>query len=184
MEIPLQITFKNMDSDDALEQEIRKRAGKLDKFFHHIMSCRVVVDVPHRHKVRGNQYDIRIDITVPGSEIVVTRSNSDPENTHKDPYLSVRDAFSSAARQLEDYARKLRGDVKAHQSPPEGVITELNTDEGYGRITSSDGRSVYFHRNSVVDTDFDQLAEGMNVRFSEEEGDKGPQASTLKLINK
>lgn len=182
MEIPLQITFKNMETDNALEKEIRERAKKLDKFFDHIMSCRVVVDIPHKHKVRGNQYDIRIDITVPGNEIVVTRSTLDPDKTHKDPYISIKDAFNTAVRQLEDYARRLRGDVKTPETPPLGVISELNIEEGFGRISSTDGKSLYFHKNSVLDTKFEELQVGMGVRFAEEQGDKGPQASTVKVI--
>lgn len=185
MEIPLQITFKNMETDNALEKEIRERAKKLDKYFDHIMSCRVVVDIPHKHKVRGNQYDIRIDITVPpGNEIVVNRSTHDPGKTNKDPYISIKDAFNAAARQLEDYARRLRGDVKTHETPPLGVISELNIEEGFGRISSTDGKSIYFHKNSVLDTKFEELEVGMGVHFAEEQGNKGPQASTVKVIER
>lgn len=183
MQIPLQITFKNMDTDESLQREIRKRAKKLDRFFDHIMSCRVVVDIPHRHKEKGNQYDIRIDITVPGNEIVVTRSTTEKSNEHKDPHISIKDAFAAAARQVEDYSRKLRGDVKTHQPEPEGVISEINIDEGFGRISSPDGRQLYFHKNSVIDVDFEELKVGMDVRFAEEQGDKGPQASTVKVIS-
>ena len=183
MEIPLQITFKNMDSSEVIENEIRQRAKKLERFFDHIMSCRVVVDVPHKHKVKGNRYDIRIDITVPpGNEIVVTKSSPDPDKTHKDPYMAIRDAFSSAARQLEDYARKLRGDVKTETIQPVGVISEINRNEGFGRISTSDGKLIYFHKNSVLDEDFNNLSTGMRVRFAEEKGEKGTQASTVKLI--
>lgn len=182
MQIPLQITFKNMETNEVIESEIRKRAKKLDKFFDHIMSCRVVVDLPHKRKVRGNQYDIRIDITVPGSEIAVTKSSPDPDATHKDPHMAIKDAFSAAARQLEDFSRRIRGDVKTHEAQPEGMITELNVEEGFGRLSTPDGRSIYFHKNSVLDKDFSELETGMAVRFSEEPGDKGPQASTVKVI--
>lgn len=182
MEIPLQITFKNTDSSGVIENEIRQRARKLERFFDHIMSCRVVVEVPHKHKVKGNQYNIKIDITVPGSEIVVTKSSPDPDKTHKDPNIAIKDAFSSAARQLEDYARKLRGDVKTQVKQPEGVISEINRDEGFGRISTSEGKLIYFHKNSVLDEDFKNLSTGMRVRYAEEEGEKGTQASTVKLL--
>jgi len=183
MEIPLQITFKNAESSDVIEKEIRERAKKLERFFDHIMSCRVVVDIPHKHKFRGNQYNIRIDITVPpGNEIAVTKSSPDPDKTHKDPHLAIKDAFSSAARQLEDYSRKLRGDVKKQAMLPEGFISEINRKEGFGRISTIDGKLVYFHKNSVVDEDFKNLSTGMKVRFAEEKGEKGAQASTVRLI--
>jgi cold shock CspA family protein len=87
-------------------------------------------------------------------------------------------------RQLEDYARTLRGDVKTHELPDHGHIVELVPAEDYGRIETPDGRSVYFHRNSVLDGDFDDLEEGAEVRFAEESGAEGPQASTVHVIGK
>ncbi len=182
MEIPLLITFKNTEHSEYIEKEIQKRAEKLEKFFDHIISCRVVVDVPHKHRTKGNQYDIRIDISVPNNEIVVTKSTPAPKDEHKNVHLAIKDAFNAAIRQLEDYARKVRGEVKRHESPPQGIITEINKEEGYGRISTHDGRSVYFHKNSVVGESFEKLEEGMAVRFFEEQGDKGPQASSVRVI--
>ena len=88
---------------------IRDKAGKLEEFFNHIMSCRVVVEVPHKHLHQGNQFNVRIDIGVPGSEIVVNHDHAE------DVYVALRDAFDAAKRQLEDYVRKIRGDIKTHQ---------------------------------------------------------------------
>lgn len=109
MKIPLQITIRGIDHSDALETHIRDKAAKLDEFFDRIMSCRVVVDVPHKHHQQGKQFTVRIDIGVPGSEIVVNRDHGE------DVYVALRDAFDAAKRQLEDYARRIRGDVKTHQ---------------------------------------------------------------------
>lgn len=110
MQIPLQITIRNTDHSDALETHIREKAHKLDEFFNHIMSCRVVVEEPHKHQHQGKQFNVRIDIGVAGSEIVVNRDHAD------DVYVALRDAFDAANRQLEEYARKLRGEVKQHES--------------------------------------------------------------------
>ena len=85
---------------------------------------------------------------------------------------------------MQDYARKQRGDVKSHEVLPHGTISELVPYEDFGRIQTMDGREIYFHRNSIVDGDFDALETGDKVRFVEEEGDKGPQASTVHLIGK
>jgi ribosomal subunit interface protein len=112
MKIPLQITIRGIEHSDALETHIRDKADKLDEFFDHIMSCRVVVEVPHKHHQQGKQFTVRIDIGVPGSEIVVNRDHAE------DVYVALRDAFDAAKRQLEDYARKIRGDVKTHQPKP------------------------------------------------------------------
>jgi len=109
MQIPLQITIHDVEHSEALETHIRDKAKKLDEFFSHIMSCRVVVGVPHKHHTQGKQFNVRIDIGVPGSEIVVNRDHDE------DVYVALRDAFDAAKRQLEDYARKHRGDVKTHE---------------------------------------------------------------------
>ncbi len=115
MKIPLQITIRGIEHSDALETHIRDKADKLDEFFDRIMSCRVVVEVPHKHHHQGKQFTVRIDIGVPGSEIVVNRDHAE------DVYVALRDAFDAAKRQLEDYARKIRGDVKTHQPKPRPV---------------------------------------------------------------
>lgn len=110
MQIPLQITIRGFEHSEALETRIRDKAEKLDELFKHIISCRVVIEVPHKHKHQGKQFTVRIDIGVPGSEIVVNRDHAE------DAYVALRDAFDAAKRQLDDYARKIRGDVKMHQS--------------------------------------------------------------------
>ncbi|MDO8264727.1 MAG: ribosome-associated translation inhibitor RaiA [Gallionella sp.] len=109
MQIPLQITIRDVEHSEALETHIRDKAKKLDEFFDHIMSCRVVVEMPHKHHHQGKQFNVRIDIGVAGGEIVVNRDHAE------DVYVALRDAFDAAKRQLEDYARKLRGDVKKHE---------------------------------------------------------------------
>ena len=115
MQTPLQITIRDIEHSDALETHIRDKAAKLEEFFERITSCRVIVEMPHRHQHQGKQFKVRIDIGVPGSEIVVNRDHAE------DVYVALRDGFDSAKRQLEEYARKLRGDVKTHQrkSPPD-----------------------------------------------------------------
>ena len=110
MQIPLQITIRDVEHSEALETHIREKAKKLDEFFNHIMSCRVVVEVPHKHHQQGKQFNVRIDIGVAGGEIAINRDHSE------DVYVALRDAFDAAKRQLADYARKVRGDVKTHES--------------------------------------------------------------------
>lgn len=112
MQIPLQISFRNMDASDAVEADIRDKVGRLDRFHERITSCRVIVDAPHRHHHKGKLFDVRIDITVPGEEIVVQRSG--PENhAHEDVYVAVRDAFNAPTRRLQDHVRRTTGRVKA-----------------------------------------------------------------------
>lgn len=181
MKLPLQVTFRNIDTSDALEANIREHAARLDKFYDHIMHCDVVVEEAHRRRHKGNLFHVRIDITVPDKEIVVGRE-PDKHTAHEDPYVAVRDAFNAATRQLEDYVRRRSGHVKRHEQQPEGFVMELEPLLDCGRIGTDDGRSVYFHRNSLTDGDFDRLQVGTKVRFVEAEGDEGPQASMVKIV--
>lgn len=183
MQLPLQIAFRHVESSEAVEAYIRERAEKLDKFYDHIMACRVVVEVPHKHHHKGNLYRARIDLTVPDGELVFSKEPGD-EHAHEDIYVAIRDAFDGARRQLEDYVRRRRGLVKTHEVPAHGRIAELHVQDGFGRIQSAEGRDIYFHRNSVVNASFDSLTVGTEVRFTEAEGDSGPQASTVQVTGK
>jgi ribosomal subunit interface protein len=123
MQIPLQITVRDMEHSAELDAHIRTKAQKLDEFFDHITSCRVVVEMPHKHHHQGKQFNVRIDIGVPGNEIVVNHDH------HEDVYVALRDAFDAAKRQLEDYARKLRGDAKIHEPRPRSERSSINDEE-------------------------------------------------------
>jgi cold shock CspA family protein len=183
MQLPLQIAFRNMDHSAAIEAIVREKAAKLDSFSDHIMGCRVVVELAGKHHEHGNLYEVRIDLTVPGEEIVVTREPSE-HTAYKDIQVALRDAFDSARRRLEDYVRRRRGDVKAHEAIPQGRVSKLFPQESYGFIETADGKEIYFHRNSVLHEAFDRLQIGTEVSFVEELGKKGPQASTVKLVGR
>lgn len=183
MQLPLQITFRNMDSSDAIETNIREKAEKIERFAEHITSCRVIVEAPHKHQHKGQLYNVKIDITLPGEEIVASR-HPDKHHAHEDVYVAIRDAFAAAQRQLEDYVRKQRDQVKTHEAPPHGFISKLFPQEDYGTLETSDGGEVYFHRNSVLNTAFDKLKIGDRVHFTEEMGEKGPQASSVHVEGK
>jgi len=180
MQIPLEITFRDMPHLAAVEAEIREKAAGLEHLFGKLTSCRVVVEAPHRSHEKGQIYTVRIDITLPGREIVVNREVSRDER-HDDIHVAVRDAFKRAQRQLRDHVRSHRGEVKHHEVPPHGRISSLFGD--YGFIATPDGREVYFHRNAVCDG-FDGLEVGTEVRFAEEPGEKGPQATTVHIAGR
>lgn len=107
MQLPLQITFRDMPASDPIEERIRERASKLERFHDRITGCKVVVSAPHRHQHKGNLYSVTIDLTVPGGEVVVNNDSSDKQS-HEDVYVAIRDAFDAAERQLESFARKRR----------------------------------------------------------------------------
>jgi ribosomal subunit interface protein len=110
MKIPLQVTFRDMPPSDAVETRIREKAEKLARFYDRIIHCRVVVEMPQRHKHQGKLHSVRIDLNVPGAELVANHTQSE------DVYVALRDAFAAITRQLEDYVRRQRGDVKSHAS--------------------------------------------------------------------
>ncbi len=183
MQLPLQVTFRKMEHSDAIEASIKEKAAKLERFYDHIMSCRVIVESHHKHHHQGNLYHVRIDVKVPDQELVASRE-PDQHHAHEDVYVAIRDAFDAIHRQLEHYVTSRRGDIKSHDVTPHGHISQLVPEENYGMIKTSDGREIYFHRNSLIDYPFDQLAVGANVHFSEEMGEKGPQASSVHIEGK
>ncbi len=174
MNIPLQITSRNFDLTDAIQNAIRERADKLERICDRIIRCDVVVEIPHQRQQKGVLYNVKISISVPGSEIVVKKE------PHEDLYAAINRAFESAARQIQKFISRQRQDVKHHEEGPFAVISQIFPDEGYGFLTAGDGREIYFHQNSVVGCSFAQLAAGERVRFVESLGEKGPQASTVK----
>lgn len=200
MILPIQISFRNMDPSEAVEARVREEASKLETFYQGIMRCRVVVELPHKHHRKGDLYHVRIDMTVPGAELVVKKEpslhanlrQSDAEKqsksyeahaAHKDVFVVIRDAFKEARRQLQDYARRVRGQTKVHEPQATARISKLFPEEGYGFLETVDGSEIYFHKNSVLNDAFNGLTIGKRVTFSEELGEKGAQASTVKAVS-
>lgn len=129
------ITFRGLDHSDALETAIRKHVDKLAKYYQPIMGCRVLVEFAQGHHERGNHFHVRIDLTVPGDELVVAHDanlhasgkdleepedaqRAEPHPERKHALVAVREAFDAARRRLQDYGRRQRGRVKAHPRPP------------------------------------------------------------------
>ncbi len=183
MRLPIQVAFHNLPPSEEIESKLRIEAARLDEFFDRIMSCRVVVDIPHRHHRDGNFYQVRIDLKVPGREIVINREPSQ-RSDYRDIDIVIRDAFDEARRQLEEFVRVQRRDVKAHNAAAHGRVIRLVPEEGYGFLGTPDGREIYFHRNSIPSGGFGRLEVGTEVAFTEQEGDKGPQASTVRPVGR
>jgi cold shock CspA family protein/ribosome-associated translation inhibitor RaiA len=199
MILPLQISFRNMKLSEAVETRVREEVAKLETFYQKIMHCRVVIELPHKHRRKGDLYHVRIELTVPGEEIVIKHEpslqatlrrvdaekrskSSDAHAAHKDIYVVIRDAFKEARRQLQDFTRRTRGQTKLHEAMPAGRVSKLFPAEDYGFLETADGREIYFHRNSVLHRAFDRLRIGSSVRFTEETGEKGVQASTVRPV--
>ena len=113
MKIPLQIAVRNMPHSAVLEERIRENAAKLEEFHTRIVSCRVAIEASGKHRSKGRQFEVRIDVRVPGDELVANRAHNE------DVYVAVRDAFNAVRHQLQETARIVRGDTKAHQTTPD-----------------------------------------------------------------
>lgn len=176
--LPPQITLHGIGPSPAVERALRRKLAWLRRYYPRIMGCRVTVEDPHRHHRKGRLYSVRVDVTVPGGEVAAARSPS-LHHAHEDLLVAIRDAFDAARRELMDYARRQRGQVKAQAAMQRGWVRQLEADHGF--LETEDGRDVYFHRNGVLGG-FERLVVGTKVRFAEEVGDKGPQASTVAVV--
>lgn len=178
MQAPLEIASRDFTLTDPLKDLIYEQTAMLEEFFNRITSCHVTVEAPeidHHHK--GEFFKIKILLNVPGKQLVANRQTDD------DFHMATREAFKAMRRELEDYVREMRGDVKIHEKLPLASITRLFPEEDYGFLTTDDDdRQIYFHRNSLVDADLDDLSIGTEVQFVEQEGAEGPQASTVKIV--
>jgi cold shock CspA family protein/ribosome-associated translation inhibitor RaiA len=185
MAIPIEITFRNMESSPTIEAQLRHRAEALERFFPGIIACRAVVELAHRHHRQGKLVHVRVRVTVPGREIAVDRDPAE-HHAHEDVAVAIRDAFDAARRQLEDHHRHLEGQVKLHEPPTHGRIVRLIAEGDYGFIESATGEEIYMHRDSLVGGRFEDLRVGDEVRYVAHpgEGEKGPQASTVIPIGK
>jgi len=174
MQVPVQITIRDVGHSDAVEQRIRNGVDKLAHFHPRITSCRVVVEQATRHQQQGRLFAVHVDVRVPGREEIVSTRHQ-----HEDVYVALRDAFDSVARQLEEVVREQRGDVKVHDVPGHGTVKRIIRDEGYGFIETSEGRELYFGRDNVVHPSFEQLEPGTPVQFIEEWAGEGAQAKRV-----
>jgi cold shock CspA family protein len=199
MTMPPTITFRRLRSTDALDADIRAQLEKLERYCPSLMGTRVLVEPLARHHRAGTHYHIRIDLTVPGEEIVITHEASlrptaralaarktqkqdEPDPAAKYLGVAIRESFAAARRRLQDYVRRRRRAVKVHAPRPVGRVIRLLPAKACGFLVAEDGREVYFHRNSVLNGGFGDLSVGSRVAFVEERGDKGAQASTVRRV--
>jgi ribosomal subunit interface protein len=172
---PVKIVIRDMASSPALEDHIRKKAEKLSQHYHHINSCQIVIDIPQKHKRQGKLFNVRIDLAVPGKELVVNKK------VDEDVYIAIRDAFAAILRQLDSYARKRRGEVKLHEVSLHGEITKLHPHDGYGFIQGTDGQEYYFNSGNMGHAEFDKLEKGDPVQFFGMPGVEGQHGHHVKL---
>jgi len=190
-----------MPPSGSLESEARTRAAWLETYYPNIIGCRVLVEIPHRHRSRGRHVRVHIELSLPGEDIVVNHEptlhatlkdveedghskGDDVEAVRKYALVAVHEAFDTTRRRLQAFVDRQRDEVKTHLDPSHGRVVSLPSDDDHGFIETADGRRVYFHVASVLIEGRAQLAIGADVAFVEEQGEKGPQASTVRVLGK
>jgi cold shock CspA family protein len=182
MEVPLHLDIQNFAPEAFVREEVEKQVEALEKRFKRITACRVAIKGPSGHHQTGGLYEVNIWITLPdGREVAVIKTPTRDER-HSHLIFAIHDAFKRARRRLEDTVRKMDLRTKTHETPPHGTVTHLSADGEFGFLTTDDGREIYFHRNSVLNGGYKQLHHGDKVSFSEEQGLKGAQASTVHIL--
>jgi cold shock CspA family protein len=183
MDRAVEITFRNTAADPEVEALARREAAKLERYHRPLVGCRVAIERPQKFQHEGNAYRLRVVVTAGTRRpIVVTREPRDSD-MHDNLRTIVLGAFKAARRQLQSTVEQRRERQKSADEL-RALVVRLFPDEDYGFLKTLDGREIYFHRHSVLHDDFERLAVGTEVRFEEHEGDKGPQASSVQIINK
>jgi cold shock CspA family protein/ribosome-associated translation inhibitor RaiA len=187
MDRPLEIAFHNMSSSESLEAMIREQVERLDRRHSHLIGCRVSVEALHRQHQTGNIYECHIVLSVPGRDIAVSRGPHHAKQHYANPdvRVSVREAFEAAERQLLEHKRQGR----TNTTPPSGSalagqVTLIEPGADHGFILNSTGTQLYFHRDSVTNGRFEDLKQGQFVHYVEEQGDAGPVATKVRVVER
>jgi ribosomal subunit interface protein len=182
MHVTPEIIFHDVERSTWVEQYVAERLQRLERFAAGITSCHVTLTREQGSQNKGNRYSVMVEVRMPPQHDLAVKKQKDiREMTTQLPAL-INLAFGAIERQLKKTAALRRYEEKSHDGAPRGMIERLFP-EGYGFIRAlDDNRQFYFHRNSVLHGDFERLAVGTEVRFSPEEGDKGPQASSVQIV--
>jgi ribosomal subunit interface protein len=175
MKVPARITFHGMERSDAVEAAAQQKLTHLERFCSEILACRVVVDLLQKHSQQGRPFGVRIDLTLPGRELVVNRVEN------QDVYVALRDAFDDMKRQVEEAVRQRRGDEKLHPRELHGEVVRLNDEGGFGFVRTPDGEEYYFSSVNLAGARFEQVSVGAAVQFIADLGSEGRQAKRVSL---
>lgn len=181
----LEVTTRGLSRDNARDAQevVREHASRLDSMFPDLISCRVAVERRHRRHTRsGNDHRVRVTVTLTPSHELVAVQEPDYTDSGDSLVHVIRSAFHAIERRIKDQRAVRRGDVKSHEMEL-GIVVRIFPDRGYGFLRSVRyGHEVFFHRNSLLHAELDQLCAGTQVRFVEEAGEQGPQASTVQVV--
>lgn len=175
MKLPVQLQFLGMEPSAAVEAAVRDKVAKLDQFRSDLMSCRVTVELVHKHKHQGQPYAVRVEVSVPGHLLSVDRVQ------HEDVYVALRDAFDDMKRKIEDSVRRVRGQEKVHPEPLHGEVVRFDPADRCAFIRTANGDEYWFAPENVVGTPFEHIPLGAEVQFIPEVAAEGRQAKRVSL---
>jgi cold shock CspA family protein/ribosome-associated translation inhibitor RaiA len=177
VDVPPEIAFRNVEPTETLKALIEEGIESLEKVHPRLVSCRVMVE-----EVNRGFPHVRLDIGIPGSELVVNNREAPVDPSNRDITGAIREAFDVARRQLREHRKRVSVDGRRRDPTPDGRILRLITDTPDGRhgfLLSGDGREIYFHEDALREIAFEELEEGMEVRFVHARGKEGAQASSV-----
>lgn len=175
MKQPLELRFIGMEPSEAVESAARAKAAKLDHFRPDLMACRVTVELAAKHQNQGKTFAVRVDVTVPGHELSVDRVHDE------DVYVALREAFDDLKRQLQDSARRVQGQVKAHPLPLQGEVVRFADEGRFGFIRTAQGDEYRFDAGNVAGVAYENLGIGTPVQFIPEMAAEGLQAKRVSV---
>lgn len=184
METPVKIEFQGMEPIERVRSNILHCVSRLEQRCGRITACRVVVKGSSARHHTGGLYEVNMWLSLPEGRQVAVEHTPQNDERYADLAFSINDTFKRARRQLQDKVRLMQRQTKTHESAPVGTVKRLENEGRYGFLETSDGREIYFHENSVLDGQFAKLKTGTRVTFTEEMGEKGPQASTVKRLGR
>lgn len=182
METPVEIDYQGMVATGDLRDAITRRLQQFEERFGRITAGRVALKTPSGHHHTGGLFEINIHLALPdGSEVNVGHTRQD-DRRYADLHFALNHNLQASAPPAAGQGAKAGGTVKSHWGQSVGIVRQLDPLGEFGFIETSEGREIYFHRNSVLNGDFSRLTVNARVSYAEEEGDKGPQASTVRLL--
>ncbi|AFZ59894.1 HPF/RaiA family ribosome-associated protein [Anabaena cylindrica FACHB-243] len=188
MKITPAITYRNLEKSDAIDTLIQEKIAKLEHICNYINNCQIVIEKIHERPRSGSPYRVRIDLTVPPGHELVAEKNPGEGIQYQPLDAVIRETFDAMRHQLAKLTQRQRANEQSYRSEEAqesiAFVTKLFRQDGYGFLKSLDGQEIYFHHNSVLHHDFDRLEIGTGVHFSLEQGEEGPQASSVKIVDK
>ncbi len=185
MQLAPEIIFNGIDRSTWVESYVAERLAHLERFSQDLTRCHVTLTREQTSHRKGNHYSVMVEVRVPRQHDLAVKKQKQIRDMQTQLPALINEAFGAIEKQLKRTVEKRRGDAKIHNGQPHGMIEKLFADEGYGFIRAlDDDRQFYFHSNSVLHIEFERLTVGTEVRFTAEQGEDGPQASSVQVVGK